>query len=88
MAYRVVMELTPKPDNVENWKWDETDEDRGTSQNGHADWKRHIGGYAWTAKLNSSDTIHEFDSESDANTKMVELDAADSTIRRYKVIEV
>ena len=37
MAYRIVMELIPKPDNVENWKWDETDEGRGTPRNGHAD---------------------------------------------------
>ncbi len=88
MAYRIVMELIPKPDNVENWKWDETDESRGTPQNGHADWKTHFGGYAWTAKLNTSDTIWEYDNESDANTKMAALDAADSTIRRYKVIEV
>tara|TARA_Y100000310_G_scaffold200371_1_gene200435 strand:- start:182 stop:448 length:267 start_codon:yes stop_codon:yes gene_type:complete len=88
MAYRVVMELIPKPDNVENWKWDETNEERGTPQNGHADWKKHTGGYAWTAKLNSGDTIWEYDNESGANTKMAELDAADSTIRRYKVIEV
>ena len=88
MAYRVVMELIPKPDNVENWKWDETDENRGTPQNGHADWKSHVGGYAWTAKLNSNDTIWEYDNESDANTKMTVLDTADSTLRRYKVIEV
>ena len=46
------------------------------------------GGKAWTAKLNSGDSIHEFASESDANTKMAELDVADSTNRRYKVIEV
>ena len=88
MAYRVVMELIPKPDNVENWKWDEAYEGRGTSQNGHADWKSHAGGYAWTAKLNSNDTIWEYDNESDANTKMTVLDTADSTLRRYKVIEV
>ena len=88
MAYRVVMELIPKPDNVENWKWDETDENRGTPQNGHADWKSHVGGYAWTAKLNSGDTLHEFSSGRDAYLKLEELDAADSTTRRYKVIEV
>ena len=88
MAYRVVMELVPKPVSLENWKWDETDEHRGTAQNGHADWKTHVGGYAWTAKLNPSDTIWEYDNESDANTKMAALDVADSTIRRYKVIEV
>ena len=88
MAYRVVMELTPKPNSVENWKWDETDEERGTSQNGHGDWKSHVGGYAWTAKLNPGDTIHEFSLVRDAYLKLEELDAADSTTRRYKVIEV
>ena len=88
MAYRVLMELVSRPDSVENWKWDEAQEGRGTSQNGHSDWKSHVGGYAWTAKLNTNDTIWEYDSESDANTKMAALDAADSTIRRYKVIEV
>ena len=88
MAYRVVMELVPRPDSVENWKWDETDEERGTPHNGHGDWKRHVGGYAWTAKLNSNDTIWEYNNESDANTKMAALDAADSTTRRYKVIEI
>ena len=88
MAYRVVMELISKPDNVENWKWDETDEERGPSQNGHGDWKRYVGGYAWTAKLNSVDTIHEFNGARDAYLKLEELDAADSTTRRYKVIEV
>ena len=88
MAYRVVMELVPRPDSVENWKWDESFEGRGTPQNGHGDWKSHVGGYAWTAKLNTNDTIWEYNSESDANTKMAALDAADSTTRRYKVIEV
>ena len=88
MAYRVLMELVSRPDSVENWKWDEAQESRGTSQNGHADWKRHIGGYAWTAKLNPGDTIHEFGKARDAYLKLEELDAADSTTRRYKVIEV
>ena len=88
MTYRVVMELLPRPDSVENWKWDEAQEGRGTSQNGNADWKTHVGGYAWTAKLNSGDTLHEFDSERNAYLKLEELDAADSTTRRYKVIEV
>ena len=88
MAYRVVMELIPKPDNVENWKWDEAYEDRGTLQNGHADWKSHTGGYAWTAKLNSGDTIWEFSTQSEAETKLSSLFADDSTNRRYKVIEV
>ena len=88
MAYRVLMELVAKPDNVDDWKWNQTNEYRGTPQNGHADFKTHVGGYAWTAKLNTNDTVWEYDDESDANTKMAELDAADSTNRRYKVVEV
>ena len=78
MAYRVVMELMPRPDSIEEWVWNGTGSTQISS----------TGGKAWTAKLNSGDSIHEFDSESDADTKMAELDAADSTNRRYKVIEV
>ena len=65
MAYRVLMEVVPRPDDTPEWIWNETN-----------------------AKLNSSDSIWEYDSQSDANTKMSELDSADSTNRRYKVIEV
>ena len=46
------------------------------------------GGKAWTGKLNADDDIHEYDDESDATTKMDELFDADSTTRRYKVVEV
>ena len=88
MAYRVLMELVSRPDSVDDWKWNQTNEYRGTPQNGHADFKIHVGGYAWTAKLNTNDTVWEYDDESDANTKMAELDAADSTNTRYKVLEV
>ena len=88
MAYRVLMELAARPDNIPEWIWDETNEDRGTPQNGHGDYKHHVGGKAWTAKLNANDTVWEYNSESDANTKMVALDTADSTNRRYKVVEV
>jgi hypothetical protein len=77
MAYRVIMELIPRPDDVDEWAWNGTGTDISLS-----------GGKAWTAKLNTSDSINEFDSESDADTRMTELDAADSTNRRYKVIEV
>ena len=82
MAYRVLMELVAKPDNVDDWKWNQTNEYRGTPQNGHAVYKVHVGGYAWKV------TGSAYDNESDANTRMAELDAADSTNTRYKVLEV
>ena len=88
MAYRVLMELVARPDNIPEWIWNETNEDRGTPQNGHGDYKHHVGGKAWTAKLNINDTVWEYNSESDANTKMAALDAVDSTNRRYKVVAV
>ena len=47
-----------------------------------------ITGKAWVAKLSASDSIHEYDTESGATTKMDELFDADSTNRRYKVVEV
>ena len=82
MAYRVLMELVSRPDSVDDWKWNQTNEYRGTPQNGHAVYKVHVGGYAWKV------TGSAYDNESDANTKMAQLDAADSTNRRYKVMEV
>jgi len=81
MAYRVLIELVPKPDSVDDWKWNQTNEYRGTPQNGHADFKTHVGGYAWKV------TGSAYNNESDANTKMAELDAGDSSDRRYKVVE-
>ena len=78
MPYRVVMEVVPRPDDTPAWIWNETNVNSVTSN----------GGKGWTAKLNSSDSIWEYDNQSDANTKMSELDSADSTNRRYKVIEV
>ena len=78
MAYRVLMELLPRPNSIEEWIWNETSSDKVSS----------TGGKGWTAKLNSSDSVWEYDNQSDANTKMSELDSADSTNRRYKVIEV
>ena len=78
MAYRVVMELIPRPDDIEEWIWNEPDGEKANS----------FGGKAWMAKLSADDTIWEYDVESDANTKMTELKSADSTNRRYKVIEV
>ena len=81
MAYKVYVELIPRPDNVDDWKWNQTNEYRGTPQNGHADFKTHVGGYAWKV------TGSSYDNEDDANTKMAELDAGDSSDRRYKVVE-
>ena len=78
MAHRVLMELVARPDNIPEWIWNEPASIRASS----------IGGKAWTAKLNANDTIWEYNNESDANTKMAALDTADSTNRRYKVVEV
>ena len=78
MPYRVVMELIPKPDDTPDWIWNETNLGVITS----------TGGKAWTAKLNTNDSVWEYTSWGDANSKMLELDNADSTNRRYKIIEV
>ena len=78
MAHRVLMELLPRPDDISDKFWNEINADTISS----------TGGKAWTAKLNASDSIHEYDNESDATAKMNELDAADSTNRRYKILEV
>jgi hypothetical protein len=89
MAYKIYMELVSKPSNLEDWKWDETNEYRGTPQNGHADWKSHIGGYAWTATISGSK--FEYSSESDATTKLNQLNNSSVTLyggRRFKIIEV
>ena len=82
MAYKIYMEVVPRPNSVDDWKWNQTNEYRGTPQNGHADFKTHVGGYAWKV------TGSAYANESDANTRMAQLDAADSTNRRYKVVEV
>ena len=78
MPYRVVMELIPRPDDTPEWIWNETNLGVISS----------TGGKAWTAKLNPSDSVWEYNNEDDANTKMSQLDTADSTNRRYKVVEV
>jgi len=46
------------------------------------------GSNAYVAKLQDSDTVWEFDIEADAYRKMVTLENADNTKRRYKVIEI
>ena len=88
MSYKIYMELIPKPDDVENWKWDETQESRGTPQNGYADWKTHTGGYAWTATISGS--IFEYTSSSAATSKYTQLSASSSASysgRRFKIVE-
>ena len=88
MAYRVLMEVVARPDDIEPWIWDGLNEERGVALNGHADFKHHSGGKAWTGKLAITDTLWEYAAKRDADTKMAALDAADSTNRRYKVVEV
>ena len=39
----------------------------------------------WVAKLNSTDTVDEYATEAEANTKKAELIAADPTERVYEV---
>ena len=89
MTYKIYMELVSKPSSLEDWKWDETDEERGTPQNGHADWKTHTGGYAWTATISGS--MFEYTSSSAATSKYTQLNASSSAFyggRRFKIIEV
>ena len=82
MAYKVYVEVIPRPDNVDDWKWNQIEERRGTPQNGHAVWKSHTGGYAWKV------TGSSYNNEDDANTKKEQLEASDSSNKRYKVLEV
>ena len=42
----------------------------------------------WVQKLNNDDTVDEFETQAEADAKVVELQAADPTDRQYKVIEV
>lgn len=83
MAYRVLMELQPRPDDIPDWVWNETSAD-GPLSTGISS----IGGKAWTGKLTSGGTVWEYSTQSAANTKMNALDSADSTNRRYKVVEI
>ena len=51
MAYRVVMELVPRPDSTPEWVWNDLNNKlghEGVNSNG---------GKGWTAKLNSDYTI-------------------------------
>lgn len=40
----------------------------------------------WVLKLNSDDSVDEFDTLEEANTKKSELEAADPTARIYRVV--
>ena len=88
MAYRVLMELVPRPDSIQEWMWDEQNEERGVAGNGHADFKHQTGGKAWTGKLTSGGTVWEYTNEASASAKMAALNTADATNRRYKVVEI
>ena len=39
----------------------------------------------WVAKLNSSDTVDEYDTQAAADAQKATLEAADPTARQYKV---
>ena len=39
----------------------------------------------WVAKLNSQDTVDEYDTQAEADTKKAELEGADPTDRVYEV---
>ena len=78
MAYRVLMELLPRPDSIPEWLWNEPNSTKANS----------TGGKAWTGKLTSGGTVWEYANEASASAKMAQLDSADATNRRYKVVEV
>jgi len=82
VSYRVLMESLPRPDDVPEYVWNEINTGGSPSR------VMSVGGKVWVAKLSASDSIYEYDTESDATTKMDELFDADSTNRRYKVVEV
>ena len=42
----------------------------------------------WVAKLNSEDTVDEFDTQSEADSFKASLESNDPTDRQYKVVEV
>lgn len=52
---------------------------------GDPDWaKRQI----WVSKLNAEDSVDEFDTLEEAETKKVELETADPSARVYKIVEI
>lgn len=42
----------------------------------------------WVAKLNSQDTVDEYDTQEEADAKKAELETADPSDRQYEVREV
>jgi hypothetical protein len=55
------------------------------TNNGDPDWaKRQI----WVSKLNTEDTVDEFDTLEEAETKKTELETADPSNRVYRIIEI
>jgi hypothetical protein len=42
----------------------------------------------WVAQLTPTDPIYEYDNEPEADAKAAELQAADSTGRKYRVVEL
>jgi hypothetical protein len=55
------------------------------TNNGDPDWaKRQI----WVQKLNSDDTIDEFETLDEAETRKSELENADPSGRVYKIVEI
>ena len=43
-------------------------------------------GTIWVTKLNLEDPIYEYDNEEDALAKLKELEASDSSGRKYRVV--
>ena len=78
MAFRVVKQLLPSPTSS-------VDRDGVTFQD--PSWfERNT---VWISKLSgSSDQTFEYNNQSDAITKMNELKSADTTGRKYQVIEI
>lgn len=42
----------------------------------------------WVARLNPTDPIYEYDNEPEAQAKADELQAADPTGRKYRVVQI
>lgn len=42
----------------------------------------------WVAQLTPNDPIYEYDNEPEADAKAAELQAADSTGRKYRVVQL
>jgi hypothetical protein len=55
------------------------------TNNGDPDWaKRQI----WVSKLNAEDSVDEFDTLEEAETKKGELESNETTTRLYKIVEI